>query len=766
MFNHKLLSGIMGCFLSLGLYAQHDNIWYFGNQAGLDFSSGAPVALTDSQMASLEGVASISDANGDLLFYTNGVNVWDKNHAVMPNGTGLFGNVSTSQSAIIVPKPESDTVYYIFTVDAQGLPNGVQYSEVDITLNGGNGDVTVKNVQLLTQSTEQITAVRHSNGTDVWVVTHEIGTSQFNVFHVTPDGVNTTPVTSVAPPALNNFILDTAGCLKPSPDGTRLAMSNYQTGSRVFDFDPATGQVSNGILFSDASWNYGVEFSPSGRYLYITTDIDMILTQFDLEADDIAASATQIEVDDTLVNALGSLQLGPDGKIYMSAPSKTFLSVIHNPDEPGVDCNFEFGAIDLGEKTAGYGLPFFLRSLFAMHLVAENFCLGDETHFSVEANELPDSIVWDFGDGETSGDMEPVHTYAAAGTYTVTATATKGAAEYVYTLIVEIEALPVANQPGDMLLCDDETGDGQEPFDLTVLDEEILGPQSPDEFTVSYYATFEDADAGINPLPQPYVNTLAAETLFARVAGNSGGCHAITQFTVRVMPLPEINMPNEHSLCAGGAVTLTGPDNFDGYLWSTGETTQSIVVDEEGEYSLTVTRDHGTVICQNTKTVTVNLVEVPAPGLEEEYIMCRYFGITVIAPEGYDSYLWSDGSTFRSVEITEKGDYTLTVTLNGCEVITEFTVKDILCGIDVPKGISPNNDGLNDELDLTGHDVTSLSIYNRYGQQVYSKVNYKSEWHGQTDGGHDLPAGTYFYSLQAHNRRDQSGWIYLNRELD
>jgi hypothetical protein len=151
-------------FLNLLCLAQGEaNIWYFGQLAGLDFNSGNPVALTDGQMQTNEGCATISNSGGQLLFYTDGKTIWDKNHNIMPNGTGLLGHSSSTQSAIIIPKPGSSTIYYVFTVIDLGNPAGVCYSEVDISLNGGFGMVTTKNVQLLTPACEKLTAIKKSN---------------------------------------------------------------------------------------------------------------------------------------------------------------------------------------------------------------------------------------------------------------------------------------------------------------------------------------------------------------------------------------------------------------------------------------------------------------------------------------------------------------------------------------------------------------------------------------------------------------------------
>ena len=107
------------------------------------------MAFTDGQLNTHEGCSSISDQNGNLLFYSDGIRVWDKAHRLMPNGTGLLGHESSTQSAIIIPKNDSTTQYYIFTVDEpdpeldndKPINYGLNYTLVDLSLNNGFGDV-------------------------------------------------------------------------------------------------------------------------------------------------------------------------------------------------------------------------------------------------------------------------------------------------------------------------------------------------------------------------------------------------------------------------------------------------------------------------------------------------------------------------------------------------------------------------------------------------------------------------------------------------
>jgi hypothetical protein len=236
------------------LFAQKEAaIWYFGESAGLDFNSGIPVTLTDGKLTTNEGCATISDKDGKLLFYTDGSFVYNKNHKIMANDYGLLENGFSTQSAIIVPQPWNPYVYYIFTVDEpnelnadettsndRDPPNdGLNYSQVDMRLNNGLGDVvtTEKNVHLVTYNksddveakfkcSEKITAIQHGDGISVWVITHFIDT--FYSFNISTRGVNKTPIktTTTLTIPIGGYLLNALGYLKVSPNGKKLAIAN------------------------------------------------------------------------------------------------------------------------------------------------------------------------------------------------------------------------------------------------------------------------------------------------------------------------------------------------------------------------------------------------------------------------------------------------------------------------------------------------------------------------------------------------------------
>ena len=516
----------------LGTNAQLEaSIWYFGDKAGLDFRSGTPVALDDGELSTYEGCATISDPLGNLLFYTDGVEVWNRNHQLMPNGTGLYGFSSSTQSAIIIPNPADPNIYYIFTCQ---ISAGINYSVVDLSLDGGLGDVTIKNVRLLTNSTEKLTAVEHANGTDIWVIGHGWRNARYLAYRVTAAGVNVSPVTSDVgiDLSIGRSADDAIGYLKASPDGTKLAVCHRNLGAELLDFDSATGIVSNPILLSSQD-NYGVEFSPSGEVLYMTVVFGGIL-QYDLNSADIPASALDISGS---IWGSGGLQLAIDGKIYSTIYDRTSLSVINNPDVVGPGCNYEFGTIDLGNNVSYLGLPPFIQSYFYVSgIQANNLCLGDSTEFSIQSNEPIVSILWDFGDGNTSTVENPTHIYAAAGTYMVRADVTVASGTQTETREIVISEVPVANAISNIEQCHSESTYS---MDLGTLDTQVLGTQSATTFSVAYFATQADADNNTNPLVSPMDFNYGTTTVYARLYNtNNPGCYDTTNFEIVVKRAP------------------------------------------------------------------------------------------------------------------------------------------------------------------------------------------------------------------------------------
>ncbi len=527
------------------IFAQKEAaIWYFGGNAGLDFNSGTPVAIFDGLIDTKEGCSSISDSNGNLLFYSDGITVWNKNHLPMPNGTGLFGDSSASQSAIIVPKPNDPDIFYIFTTSSVENPLGTHYSTINITLNGGLGDVTSKNTLLLTEGTEKLTAVKHANNTDVWVITHDANNNSFLAYLVTSTGVSTSPVTTNIglDLGIKNGLVNKVGIIKASPDGTKIAITHRLVGAEILDFDASTGILSNPQFLSDETGLlYGLEFSPSGRFLYLGKH--EFIYQYDLNATNIVTSAMVINNNDY---STGALQLGIDGKIYICQYGKDYLSVINNPENLGTACNYVHNGINLGSGISYLGLPPFIQSFFLVDINTQNLCFGDATEFSVQANGTITSINWDFGDGNTSTDEEPTHIYAAPGTYTVSVAVVADESK-TETKEITIYTTPIANAASDYEICNDEL---TYEFNLATKNAEILGAQTSADNIITYYPTLIDAQNRTNVLADLYTNTNPVETIYARIENtNNSVCYSTTNFDIIVKQEPLLNYVEDWVIC-------------------------------------------------------------------------------------------------------------------------------------------------------------------------------------------------------------------------
>ncbi len=410
-------------------FSQNEKLnWYFGQYAGISFPSltGQPVALLNGAMFASEGAAVTSDDKGNLLFYTNGLTIWNKNHKEMPNGTKLNGHFSSSQAAVIVPNPANKNLYYVFTVTAfeqDKLENyGLQYSTVDLSKDGWNGDVIEKNHFLFGETAERITGTGHANGRDFWVVVHELGTNCFLSYLVTEKGVDTVPVRTCIGAPYPSYALTVVGYMKISQDGKKLASVNNHSliGFDAFDFDNATGKLSNPLSINVSQENsqfYGLEFSPDSRKLYLSDPSIGKLFRYDISKWDIDSirSSEQLISDDRALPLYG-LQLAPNGKIYCSTPQSYALSVINQPNDDTYQ--YEQRTLSLKGRISQSGLPNFISGTITpanipleVSIQAPKFvCEGDSLKLSVLSNSNLSyaSVEWIGPDNFSSQSFNPI----------------------------------------------------------------------------------------------------------------------------------------------------------------------------------------------------------------------------------------------------------------------------------------------------------------------------------------------------------------------
>lgn len=578
-------------FISSKSFAQEPaDIWYFGYQAGLDFSNGAPVAIEDGAIYTIEGCTTICNDKGDLLFYASGNDVYNKNHELMDNGTGLNGHWSATQAVLTVPFLDDPNKFYLFTLDTpdhataafypntnpdprrfptwtndgapdDGYNNGLNYSIVDMTANGGLGKVVQKNTPLVTHNPndprqagfkggEKLTGIINYNDNSHWIVTHFV--NRFYAFKVDENGVNPSAVVSETGP---NLLLDghefnAIGELKFSPNGHKLAMAN-QSNSHVneknegdaylFDFDAETGKVSNPLKILEGDHPYGVEFSPDGSKLYISVQVSNSFSawiyQFDLTKVDIPSSFKRF----TSVQGAGGLQLGPDGNIYKAHPNSNSLGRISNPNRTYYDDQYEFYAVNLSPtrffvSESKFSLPNYIQSYFEQAITMKSTCSYEKELRLINYTNVA-SVTWDFGDLKAgqdnfSSEMEPSHKYNKAGEYTVTATvnSTTGIVRVVHKTF-SVEDPPIAHPLPDIYACEKESSSysGYATIATGHLEKDVLEDQTG--MLVTFY---RDGQLIPNPLPDPYQNQSSwHEEITVRVARrNNPECYSESKFNL------------------------------------------------------------------------------------------------------------------------------------------------------------------------------------------------------------------------------------------
>jgi hypothetical protein len=315
-------------------------------------------------IVSMDANVSISDSFGNLLFYTDGCAVINRNHEVMANGSGIneggliyqqdcltntYG-YPTHQGVMILPFPghsnqyvllhlrKPDPIYPLFIED-------FLYSVINMTGDGGLGSVISKN-NLIKHDTfcDMLTAVRHGNGRDWWIVIPRLNTSEYYIFLLSPQGINAPVLQKIGYP-ITQYSWGLQAVF--SPDGTKYANHTWFGGLQVFDFDRCAGVLSNPVHITfpgDTVSGCGVAFSSTSRFLYASNTLK--LYQFDLRVDGLEASKQLVGAYDGFANYLPTtfyqMKLAPDNKIYMTCTSGTkYWHIIHYPDKKGIDCNLE-----------------------------------------------------------------------------------------------------------------------------------------------------------------------------------------------------------------------------------------------------------------------------------------------------------------------------------------------------------------------------------------------------------------------------------------
>lgn len=358
-------------FNSAAFGQNQNNVWMLGYQTiykefGINFNNGNADTFSVERPMSFNWTnASICDSNGNLLFYTNGIYAANKNHDTLFNSndfnpgdlTDELGNTNhgliITQGSIILPFPEAYSRYYIFSVSGNKIyppsgydiqPIALKYAIVDMSLDGGLGGLAYKNINCIedTFTLGRITACRHANGRDWWLVNHKFESDKYFITLVTPDSVYEAKEQNIGHP----IIYDAVGMACFSPDGSKYAIVGTDPDDTldIFSFDRCDGSLSNlvSVILPDYSYQ-SCSFSSNSRFLYVASY--QHLYQLDMQASDIPSSILEIGTmtDSTyfITPLFSNMVLAPDNKIYISTYGSTpFLHVIEYPDSFGVACSY------------------------------------------------------------------------------------------------------------------------------------------------------------------------------------------------------------------------------------------------------------------------------------------------------------------------------------------------------------------------------------------------------------------------------------------
>ncbi len=754
-------------FVSLISNAQNEtNVWYFGYGAGLDFNSGTPVPLTNGVIGTNEGCASIADrTTGVLLFYTDGSTIWDVNHNVMPGGTGLGGDNSSSQSGIIVPDPGNPDGYYVFSVAAVGNGGGVKWAYVDMNMNGGLGSVTSSMNQLAAPTGEKINATKHANGTDFWVVTHAEYTNEYFAYQVSASGVGPAVITATGstPTSWGAAI----GYLKFSPDGTMLAYaSDFDIILEVFEFDNATGIVGANI-FTDNVWPpggfgnlgpYGLTFSPDNTLLYVTSDGDYNIYQYDVTLGSPAAILASENVIGTSASLPFALQIGPDGIVYVALYTTGYVGTISYPNVYGTGCVFTDNAIYLNGGTCYLGLPDFIESFFEENIdCVLNTTICDSTlsyTFLDTLVESPSTVLWDFGDPNSGADNSDTlrntyHDFSAAGTYTVTLTVYTPSDTFTIDSTITIPVSTLTVDAGiDHIMCITD----QIQIDATITSASII--------TWTPAAGLSCADCE-DPIATPSVTTtyiLTAEDIF--------GCEISDTIEITVISEVVAFAEQDTLVCEGVPVELSASGGTD-YLWFptnlfTDPTLQFQEISLYTSYTIGVEVSVPGGCPADTAYVIVSVQAIPLIDAGPDVVIATGESTQLNATGTGVTYSWTptDGLSDANISNPDASPtitttyYVTTTDALGC-VATDSVIVKVGGFAVIPNAFTPNGDGINDYFTIyaQGVDNWQLMIFNRWGQMVYQTTdlselsNPAKGWDG-TYNGQPQGMGSFVYYVE------------------
>lgn len=572
------------------------NIWYFGNGAGLDFNEDENLPPPPRSIAvphamdAPEGTSTMSDRNGDVLFYSDGRKVWNRENSVMPNGDAIGGDSTSTQSVVIVPFQDDDTQYYVFTTQEVYGDNTylLKYSVVDMKEDDGRGDVIEKDILLFARSTEKLIALEGGNG--YWLMAHEYGNNTFRAYPITADGIGGPVLSSEGAVHSLNDELSGQASMKFSADGTRIAVALIEGNDdyvELFQFDQTTGEVTEfeyridlndgGPALNDQV--YDVHFSPGGGKLFASMNnrnrasaagrileyrVDTLSTPASR-----LASRTDITQGLGLAANIGAMQTGPDGQIYVAAESpgnpagSAFVSSIAASEDTLQASGFNPQQVILTVGNSRLGLPNYVYNnqdqLMAPSMSApDTVCVGERVELSGSGTSDIDEFLWRIVEEATNTtvfsapgmDTAYVFPEGQQGRFNVSLNISNRCG-FDTTLVQTLDVFSTPappSIPSSVSICEGDS----EPLNANATNTPGL--------------TFEWTDSQGNVVSNTALYTITEPEIYTVTITNAGGC--TSQGSVFAGPPFEISLPESRTICQNDPLTLDPQVTAFNYVWT------------------------------------------------------------------------------------------------------------------------------------------------------------------------------------------------------
>ena len=734
--------------LTYGQLERHT--WFFGGgnsntQPGIqfDFDTNQPSQYNQVRypLNLQENNIIVSNSNtGDVTFYSDGQIVVDGTHDPMPNGMGLGGSPSAMYGTAVVFDPSGCNRYFMITVQSEddAIPRKINYSAIDLNLPGngtvgnpsGDIDINVKNIDFTptdVDCAESIFAISKSGNTkDSWLFFGDRREPTLYLYEVTSSGISyydefdlSILMPSLPPSGIFSIKMDyyadsdTEGRLIIAP-GRNINQPTYPLGS--INFNTLNGSMDNGsyqLIDDNTLWTYGTTFSPDGSKLYISDYIGKTLKQYDFVTGLLSTVATSSHN-----GRSGGLQTGPDGKVYWASafvfsgtntPIST-LSVVNQPDEPGLNCDLIFNAWTIGAavnpRLVG-ALPSFgtFPDPPSIALLSPDNCeIGNgSAEIIAGGSTAPLNYSWD------NGEVTAIAINLTGGMHTTTITDEAGCETVLEIFISSGNEIIEPEVSGDLIIC--ASGNA----------ETILEVQ--DGFMNYLWSNGDMTQSTIISTPGVYTVTVS-----------NAGCNGEVSVEVIEQNI-DVTINGDLVLCgdSNDFVILEVQEEFVEYIWSNLSNSSLITVDQPGIYTVTVTDSNGCV-AQNSVEVIMSIP--PMVSISGDMFICDLgdTSTTLIGSPGFDSYEWSNGEVSQSIEVETAGFYSVMVTdIAGCTAATFIEV--------VLETISLN---LGDDIAFCEEDMVQIDLDAGNNFENYL-------WSDQSTGQTFSALGEGIYSVEVFN---------------